>query len=376
MYRYQQTTLSSMVKLAIATDQSSKVATRKIPVMFVAVQQNRQKSSCIQSGQVLNVASVTKQLYNEKHFEAILKAPVALPLSRKIDSTTETPKKVQLPSNIVMRYCPDGENSEAQNMAITKTRQLSKRPLLVMLAWLEAKEIHMEKYRQFWFERGYDILSVRTLPQHLLLPKIGGRNNAVKMIEFLTNHHLVYDEILIHGFSVGGYQMGEIFLYLLENKDKNERVRHVYESLKGIIVDSLVYAQDCPPGASKAITTSPIWQPMLEKTIDAFLKATKSFTYDRYLKVQDIMFANESKIPGCILHSKADVVSSIPHNIEIYHGWKSRNPENSEIHCWHDALHVLIYKKYPEQYTKVVDEFVANKTKITKAKWPKPNKRQ
>ena len=69
MYRYQQTTLSSMVKLAIATDQSSKVATRKIPVMFVAVQQNRQKSSCIQSGQVLNVASVTKQHYNEKHFE-------------------------------------------------------------------------------------------------------------------------------------------------------------------------------------------------------------------------------------------------------------------------------------------------------------------
>ncbi|OTF75477.1 DUF829 domain containing protein, partial [Euroglyphus maynei] len=306
-------------------------------------------------------------------FQAILKSPVALPLSR-IDSKTETKKPVQLPTNIVMRYCPDGENSDAQNVTATKTRQLSKRPLLLMFAWLEAKEIHMEKYREFWFNRGFDILSVRTLPMHLLLPKLGGRNNALKMIEFLANHHLVYDEILIHGFSVGGYQMGEVFLYLQENKDKNERIRHIYDSLKGIIVDSLVFAQDCPPGASKAITTSPIWQPMLEKTIDTFLKTTKSFTYNRYLKVQDIMFSNETKLPGCVLHSKSDAVSSITHNIELFNGWKSRNPENTELNCWHDAAHVLIYKKYPEQYAKIIDNFVANKTTITKSKYPKSSK--
>lgn len=227
-----------------------------------------------------------------------MKSPVAIPLSRNIDSRTKTEKKIQLPSNIVMRYCPNSDEDQTQNLAITKTRQLSKRPLLLFFGWLQAKEIHMEKYREFWFERGFDILSVRTLPMHLLLPKIGGRRNAETMINFLANHHLVYDEILIHGFSVGGYQMGEIFLYLKENKDKNERIRHIYESLKGIIVDSLVYAQDCPPGASKAITNHPIFQPMLEKTIDKFLKLTKSFTYDRYIKVQDLMFANESKLPG------------------------------------------------------------------------------
>ena len=173
------------------------------------------------------------------------------------------------------------------------------RPLVLLFAWMLSKDSHIEKYRELWISRGYDILTVRTSPFDLLLPLTGGRRVAVNVFNFLSKLKPRYDEIIVHAFSVGGYQMGEFFNRLsIEAANGNEDAEKLFSAFRGVIVDSCVFADDCPPGLSRAMTTHPIIQPMIEKSILGFLQLTKPITLSRYYFVSNVLFRNERRIPG------------------------------------------------------------------------------
>lgn len=191
-----------------------------------------------------------------------------------------------LPENIRFRPCE------------TIGLPAKKRPLVILLGWMMSKEEHLEKFRKFWFERGFDVLSIRTLPTHLLIPVLGGRNNALTMYNFLNSKQPYYDEIIVHAFSVGGYQLAEFIHVLEENLGKEKRAQEIYDSIKGYVIDSVVYTEDCAEGLSRAITQSTIYQPVLSKSIQAFLKLTKPLTFDRYLRISSVLIANEKHKPG------------------------------------------------------------------------------
>lgn len=119
------------------------------------------------------------------------------------------------------------------------------------------------------------------------------------MYSFISEFRPRYDEILVHAFSVGGYQLGE-FLNILTNECEkgNKNAEQLYSAIKGFIVDSCVFADDCPPGLSRAITTNPVIQPILESSIRNFLKLTKPLVLDRYNQVASVIIGNKRCIPG------------------------------------------------------------------------------
>lgn len=249
-----------------------------------------------------------------------------------------------LPENIRFRAC--------ENIGLPA----KKRPLVILLGWMMSKEEHLEKFRKFWFERGFDVLSIRTLPMHLLLPAFGGRNNALTMYNFL-NKQPYYDDIIIHAFSVGGYQLAEFIQVLEENLGKQRRAQEIYDSIKGYVIDSAVYTEDCAEGLSRAITQNSIYQRLLSKSIQAFLKLTKPLTFDRYLRISSVLIANEKHKPGLVLFSTNDPVSNDQRNHQLYRHWKSNN-DKSDFKCWDDSPHVLHYKKYRDDYVNKVDAFL------------------
>ncbi|UXI18887.1 forkhead box l1 [Sarcoptes scabiei] len=304
-----------------------------------------------------------KQFHNSsKNSEGSLVMPVGMQ-EIVIGSATEKKSSPKLPKNIIFTPNPNYDDCDEPQHNGT-----SKRPLILLFGWMLSKEQHLNVYRKFWFERGWDVLSCRTLPMHLLLPSRGGRRNAEKMFEFLVSRASMYDEILVHAFSVGGYQLGEFACLLDERKSFDPKAKKMLDSFKAILIDSCVFAFDAPVGLSKAITNHRIVQPLLEKTFSTFLNVTSPFTLKRYVRVSDYLFKNEINIPGLVLFSKNDPVSSIPLNMKLHDGWKSNNPL-TEYKCWDDSPHVLHYKNHQEEYTKVVDDFVAN-LNITKARRP------
>lgn len=186
---------------------------------------------------------------------------------------------------------------EVQLQSYAKTT--AKRPLLLLFAWMLSKDKHIEKYRQFWYERGFDVMTVRTSPMDLLLPAVGGARIASTVFDFLTHIQPRYDQVLVHAFSVGGYQLSEFMFKLMgEIKKGDARAELLMKSIQGMIIDSCVFSEDCAPGLSRAITRHPIYQPIIEASISNFLKLTKSFTMDRYLMVSDLLINNKPKING------------------------------------------------------------------------------
>ncbi len=122
------------------------------------------------------------------------------------------------------------------------------RPLVLLFAWMLSKNVHIEKYRQFWISRGYDILTVQTSPSALLMPSIGGAKIAETVFRYLATATPRYDQVIVHAFSVGGYQLCEL-LYRLSNgvAAGDPQAKAVFSSLKALIIDSCVFAEDAAP---------------------------------------------------------------------------------------------------------------------------------
>ncbi|KAH9399172.1 hypothetical protein TYRP_018079 [Tyrophagus putrescentiae] len=250
---------------------------------------------------------------------------------------------------------------------MTKVDSIATRPLVLLFGWMLSKNSHLEKYRQFWTSRGYDILTVQTSPFDLLLPSLGGRKVAQNVFNFLTRELVPrYDEVLVHAFSVGGYQLGELLQRLYEGIERGEpEAEQLYRSMKGWLIDSVVFAEDAAPGLSRAITLNPVVQPVLEKSIATFLSATSRFTFARYKLVEANIIDNRREVPAMLLFSKDDVVSNFRSNYAVVDSWQ-RKGIPTKAQCWDRSSHVLHYKEHPEEYEQAVDGFI-RRLDITKA---------
>ncbi|XP_054155739.1 transmembrane protein 53-like [Oppia nitens] len=241
------------------------------------------------------------------------------------------------------------QQQQQQSMAITGTR----RPLTLLLAWMLAKDKHIEKYRQMWFKRGFDVLTVRTSPLDLLLPPVGGLAVAKNIANTLNELSGQYNEIVIHIFSVGGYQFG---LTLKQMIGKPE-YQYILDSIKGMVIDSMVYPDDCAPGLSRAITLNPIVQPVIEQSIHGFLRLFKNISVKYYDIAFDAYANPKAKYPGLFLYSKDDLVSSVATNDYLVDTWR-RAGHNVRSKCWDRSTHVLHYRDHQQEYEDELDAFI------------------
>ena len=194
--------------------------------------------------------------------------------------------KLNLPKNIILRHCSPTHSLVLDGMVESVPMTTVRRPLTLIFAWMLAQDKHLEKYRQLWFKRGFDVLTVRTSPLDLLLPPIGGRIVAKNLVKALSELNSQYNEMVVHIFSVGGYQFGETLSQLQSNEDYNK----ILNSIKGVIFDSCVFTEDCAPGLSRAITLNPIVQPVIESSISVFLKLFEKISVKNYEKASYNIF--------------------------------------------------------------------------------------
>lgn len=86
--------------------------------------------------------------------------------------------------------------------------QVDSRSLVLLFGWLSSEDKHLEKYRQIYYRKGFDVLTIRTRLLDVLVPHMGSERVANEVVDFLGSHRR-YDNLAIHLFSVGSYQLGE-----------------------------------------------------------------------------------------------------------------------------------------------------------------------
>lgn len=56
------------------------------------------------------------------------------------------------------------------------------KPLVIMMAWLLAKQSHLAKYAKIYIDQGFDVITVATTPWQLLWPTKGTQVTHIALI--------------------------------------------------------------------------------------------------------------------------------------------------------------------------------------------------
>lgn len=178
------------------------------------------------------------------------------------------------------------DNRVVSSKNIIHNVNVTNRPLLVILTWLLSKRQHVIKFVNLYMEQGFDVAVVSLTPWQLMWPTKGSRVSiynrtvlqsiyykifktfqlvAADLLTFLKQNES-YQQILLHGFSVGGYMWGEALDLMQSNKEKYSGIA---DRIVGQVWDSIADVREIPIGVPHAVFPKNIMlQSMFQKYIE------------------------------------------------------------------------------------------------------------
>ena len=253
------------------------------------------------------------------------------------------------------------------NQPITLFESGNKRPLAVLLTWVGAKDGHIDKYRRIWIQKGFDVLTVKTTPIQFFIPKYGAVpliGDLVKVLSGVTDH---YTDILLHCFSVGCYEFGELmytlndreFMESIKNENTNEEPKErIEKAIKGIVFDSYVSLDGVPNAISRSITSIEFLRKTLKMIVQAYLYLSYFFATKYFIRSTDSGFRQSlTHAPGLLIVSEKDYMGTKAMSEKLLEEWKSNGIDVS-LKVFKDSAHVQHFPKYPEEYQESIDNLL------------------
>ncbi|XP_065307834.2 transmembrane protein 53 isoform X1 [Dermacentor albipictus] len=232
-----------------------------------------------------------------------------------------------------------GVSSSSSNSALREN------PLTVLLAWMNARDKHLQNYHDFYLQLGFDVLTVRTLPLQLAFPTSGAQVVAKWLLDFLVNHPN-YSRLVVHGFSVGGYQFGEV---LVKIRKAGGDYNGVLPRFKAQVYDSLVDYEGIPKGFPTALTRNPVVCKVLELMIHLQRLVLYPLSTVHWKASSRAFHENPLTCPALMINSKRDQVASIEDNLRVANQWRQRGTDVTFC-TFDDSKHVQHMGLYPDLY--------------------------
>uniref|UniRef100_A0A1A9WHX6 Transmembrane protein 53 n=1 Tax=Glossina brevipalpis TaxID=37001 RepID=A0A1A9WHX6_9MUSC len=231
-----------------------------------------------------------------------------------------------------------------------KAPNTGSRPLVLMMAWLMAKQKHLKHYAKFYTNLGFDVVVVQITPWQLLWPTKGAQVVAADTIKFLENN-TSYEPIVVHGFSVGAYEFGEIMLQMSENMD---RYSNVLSRIWCQIWDSAADITEIPIGLPKAIFPKNLrMQNALRSYTLYHLKTFHSQATIHYIRSSQMFHSTILKKPALFLVSENDPVGPPSSNKAVSQNWERANIKVT-FQCWKRSEHAAHFVKHRDEYTELL----------------------
>lgn len=237
------------------------------------------------------------------------------------------------------------------------------RPLVVVISWLHSKQKHLMKYAQLYVDQGFDVLITQITPWQLLWPSSGTQQVASDMVKFLSNNDY-YKQMVIHGFSVGGYLFGECLVHM--NRDMN-KYQGVVDRIVGQVWDSAADLTEIPIGVPKALfPRNPRLQAPLRNYMIYHLKTFHEAATQHYIRSSQMFHTNFVHAPALFFVSKTDPVGAEKSNRRVADSWIS-NGIKLTWKCFDSSPHVMHFMKHRDEYIKVLFSHLAS---INMVKYP------
>lgn len=230
-------------------------------------------------------------------------------------------------------------------------QQPKKRPLVLLLPWLHAKQRYVKKFCVLYDNLGFDVLVANTAALDVMVPKTGANVIANDVVQFLSNNQ-AYEKIVVHGFSVGGYIWGEILANLHENKKRDL----ISNRIKGQIWDSVTGLNECKIGVSQSLFPEhPKMQKFSMICLNLYLKSFHDKVTKHHIQAGDYFRTQPVPAPALIFASKVDPIGTERQSLEIVSIFRKQNVDATFM-CFEDSPHVQHYHKHKKEYMRLLRE--------------------
>ena len=242
----------------------------------------------------------------------------------------------------------------ALHQANNSTRQ--SKSLAVMFAWLYSKDHHIDKYRQLYLEKGMDVLTVHLSLLDFLCPTKGCQKIATNATNWLATKDQTYESYIFHTFSIGTYQMGEVLCSLNNQPEKQTAIR---AKLKGIILDSPTDISNCASAMAYASTNKAPLQLLICLMMHTYIRLSYNAFTRHIIAGCKAVDQNSMQIPTLVYISKDDQIINYQHTLDNVEMWKSQGIQ-VRLKIWSKSVHVSHFLKYPSEYQKLLNKFLAD----------------
>lgn len=221
---------------------------------------------------------------------------------------------------------------------------------MLLYAWLQSNPKHVEKFCDLYANLGFDVLVVRVKFWQVLHPVKGSQLLAKDTLKFLTSND-IYESILLHGFSIGGYLWGECLVQIHEDAAKYESL---INRIKGQIWDSMTGSKEIPVGQSKALFPNNLFLQSMARQLSGFcLKTFYNFATKHYHRSENHFHQKAIKVPALLIFSKTDPIGTELKSLTIADDFEALNIKVTRK-CFDDSPHVSHFLKHRSEYTKAI----------------------
>jgi len=195
------------------------------------------------------------------------------------------------------------------------------------------------------------------------------------LVKFLYSVSKIYPDVVLHCFSVGAYQFGEMlaqlddpeFLESVKAKNTDEDPKAMIERvIKGIIFDSPVNLNGIATSVSRAMTDQPALCKTLETAINTHLAIARPVATVYYERASDYAHSNKmTQAPGLLIVSEKDHIGAPEMSRKLMDAW-IENGIDVTMRVFKDSGHVQHFAKYPSEYRGEVDSFLTKLNLVSK----------
>ncbi|GAB1861653.1 hypothetical protein CAJAP_02732 [Camponotus japonicus] len=220
------------------------------------------------------------------------------------------------------------------------------RPLLVILTWLLSKRQHVMKFVNLYMEQGFDVAVVSLTPWQLMWPTKGSRLVAADLLTFLKQNES-YQQILLHGFSVGGYMWGEALDLMESNKEKYSGI---VDRIVGQVWDSIADVREITIGLPHAVFPKNVMlQSMFRKYMEYHMKTFYQQATQHYIRSSQVFHSARIRVPALLFVSRSDPIGTVSSNLTLHDEWESAGIK-TYVKIFEESPHVAHFYTYPKEY--------------------------
>jgi esterase/lipase len=207
-----------------------------------------------------------------------------------------------------------------------------------------------------YLDQGFDVAVTQVSAWQLLWPVKGSQQVAEDVVKFLSNNDN-YRQVILHGFSVGGYLFGECLAHMNADRKKYEST---INRIVGQIWDSAADITEIPVGVPKALfPRNPKLQVPLRNYMLYHMRTFHEAATQHYIRSSQMFHTNFVNAPALFIVSKTDPVGAVSSNRRVADTWIS-NGINVTWKCFDNSPHVMHFMKHREAYTQYLFDHLAS----------------